>query len=83
MAHSQFDQFLQESTCPDHESGRTLDNDTLYGLYTSWCQLSQQEPQAEHIFWAAMSQRVNPDQCLRMTGPAAADYIICSYRALV
>ncbi|MDQ0768030.1 hypothetical protein QF031_000779 [Pseudarthrobacter defluvii] len=83
MAHSQFAQFLHEATCPDHESGRTLDDDSLYGLYTSWCSLSQQEPQPEHLFWDAMSQRVRPGQSLRMTGPAAADYILCSYRALV
>jgi hypothetical protein len=83
MAHSQFDQFLTEATCPDHESGRTLDDDTLYGLYTSWCHLSQQEPQAEHVFWDAISHRVRPGACLRMTGPAAADYIMCSYRAVV
>ncbi|MBT2567130.1 hypothetical protein J7I84_11615 [Arthrobacter sp. ISL-85] len=83
MAHSQIDQFLQEATCPDHESGRTLDNDTLYGLYTSWCQLSQQQPQDEHIFFEAMSQSLRPGQCLRMMGPAAADYILCSYRAVV
>lgn len=83
MAQSQFDQFLTEATCPDHESGSTLDADTLYGLYTSWCQLSQQEPQDEQLFFAAMNQRVRPGACLRMTGPAAADYIMCSYRAVV
>lgn len=55
----------------------------MYGLYTSWCYLSHKSPQAEHDFWAAMNQRVNPGQCLGMKGPAAADYILNSYRALV
>ncbi len=83
MAHSQFDQFLREATYPDQESDWTLDADTFYGLYTSWCYVSHRSPQPEHVFWTAMSQRVNPGQCLRMKGPAAADYILCSYPAVV
>ncbi|WP_461173276.1 hypothetical protein M1D93_00615 [Arthrobacter sp. Z1-9] len=83
MAHSQFDQFLQEATYPDQESDWTLDADTFYGLYTSWCYVTHRSPQLEHVFWAAMSQRANPAQCLRMKGPAAADYILSSYPAVV
>jgi hypothetical protein len=83
MAHSQFDQFLQEATYPDQESDWTLGADTFYGLYTSWCYVSHRMPEAEHVFWPAMSQRVSAGQCLRMKGPAAADYILSSYAAVV
>jgi hypothetical protein len=83
MAHSQFDQFLSESTYPDRESDSTLDGDSFYGLYTSWCHLIGNAPQSERAFWAAMKQRVRPGQRLKMKGPAAADYILSSYRAVV
>jgi hypothetical protein len=83
MAHSQFDQFLREATYPDQESDWTLDADTFYGLYTSWCYVTHRNPRPEHDFWTAMSQRVRPGQCLRMKGPAAADYILSSYPAVV
>jgi hypothetical protein len=84
LAHSQFDQFLQEATYKDHESGASLDGDSLYGLYTSWCCVSQQKPQPEHVFWGAMTQRLSPGEGLRMKKcPAAADYILTSYPAMV
>ncbi len=83
MAHSQFDQFLQEATHQDQESEWTLDGDSFYGLYTSWCHVSHHTVRTEPTFWAAMKQRVQPGQSLRMKGPAAADYILNSYRALV
>lgn len=84
MAHSQFDKFLQEATYLDQASEKTLDRDHLYGLYTSWCFINQQELSSEDGFWAAMSQRINPDlNKLRMKGPAATDYIMASYPGLV
>jgi hypothetical protein len=83
MAHSQFDQFLSEATYRDRESDSTLDRDSLYGLYTSWCYLSGNAPQSEHAFWAAMKQRTSRGQRLKMKGPAAADYILSSYQAVV
>jgi hypothetical protein len=83
MAHSQFDQFLSEATYPDLESDTTLNRDSFYGLYTSWCSLSGHAPQSEHAFWAAIRQRVSPGQGLKMKGPAAADYILSSYPAVV
>jgi hypothetical protein len=83
MAHSQFDQFLSEATYRDPESDTALDRDSLYGLYTSWCYLSGNAPQSEHAFWAAMKQRISPGQRLKMKGPAAADYILSSYPAVV
>lgn len=83
MAQSQFDQFLSEATYKDQESGVTLEGDAFYGLYTSWCCLSHITPQPEHVFWEAMGQRVSPGHKLRMKGPAAADYILNSYQAVV
>ncbi|WP_104044356.1 hypothetical protein [Arthrobacter sp. ZGTC412] len=83
MAQSQFDQFLKEATYTDPESGLTLDGDALYGPYTSWCYISHNTPQPERIFWEAMRQRSCPYPKLRMKGPAAADYIMSSYPAMV
>lgn len=83
MADSQFDQFLQEATYGDQDPSSTLDGDSLYGLYTSWCHVSHSTLQTERTFWAAMKHRVSPGQCLRMTGPAAGDYILNSYPAVV
>ena len=83
MAHSQFDQFLQEATCQAQESEKALDQDSFYGLYTSWCLLAETTPHPEPTFWAAIEQRVAPGTRLRMTGPAAADYILASYPGVV
>ena len=84
MAHSQFDLFLKEATYLDQASESTLDRDRLYGLYTSWCHVTAQRPQTEAAFWAAMRRRVGPQaNGLQMKGAAAADYILCSYPALV
>ncbi|HSU46884.1 MAG TPA: hypothetical protein VLJ40_08235 [Arthrobacter sp.] len=84
MAHSQFDIFLHEATCPDQVSGSSLDPDRLYGLYTSWCFINQQQPGPESSFWEAMKHRISPRRNgLRMKGPAAADYILASYPGLV
>ncbi|MDQ0618625.1 hypothetical protein [Arthrobacter globiformis] len=83
MAHSQFDQFLREATYRDPESDSTLDRDAFYGLYTSWCYVSQTPRESEHIFWGAMRHRIHPRYKLRMKGPAAADYILTSYHAVV
>ncbi|WP_457973612.1 hypothetical protein [Arthrobacter sp. D1-17] len=84
MADTQYDQFLREATTCEPESECTLKPDALYGLYTSWCHLTLQEPRPERAFWAAMRERIDPGaNGLRMTGPAAADYILSSYPALV
>ena len=83
MAYSQFDHFLQEATYRDPESESTLDGDSFYGLYTSWCSISSSTPRTEHSFWAAMRTRVDPRQGIRMTGPAAANYILTSYPTLL
>ena len=84
MANSQFDLFLHEATYFDQSSDSTLDQDRLYGLYTSWCFINQQAPGPESKFWAAMKNRITPGHTgLRMKGPAAADYIMTSYPGLV
>ncbi|WP_309484129.1 hypothetical protein [Pseudarthrobacter sp. NS4] len=83
IAYSQFDQFLQEATYREQESDSTLDGDSFYGLYTSWCSVSHNTPRTEHTFWAAMRHRVGSGHGLRMKGPAAANYILTSNPALV
>jgi hypothetical protein len=84
MAHSQFDIFLHEATQLDRAYDHSLDDDRLYGLYTSWCFINQQAPGQESAFWDAMNQRITPGRNgLRMKGPAAADYILASYPGLV
>ncbi|TLM75342.1 hypothetical protein [Pseudarthrobacter sp. NamB4] len=84
MAATQYDQFLQDATTCDPGSGASLGPDALYGLYTSWCHVTCQEPQPEKMFWFAMQSRIEPqNNGLRMKGEAAADYILSSYPALV
>jgi hypothetical protein len=60
MAHSQFDIFLQEATYLDQALDYSLNDDRLYGLYTSWCYINQQPPGMESAFWAAMKHRITP-----------------------
>jgi hypothetical protein len=85
MAHSHFDRFLQEATIYAPDSYNALGRDCLYGLYTSWCFLSQTIPRPEDTFWAAMNEKqIDPDRTgLRIRGPAAADYLVSSYPGLV
>jgi hypothetical protein len=77
---NQFNQFLQEATALDPTAGVAFGRNRLYGLYTSWCFLSNAVPGPEDAFWAAMKQkRIRPGRTmLRMKGPAAADYILSS-----
>ncbi|WP_427172272.1 hypothetical protein [Arthrobacter sp. 92] len=85
MAVSQFNRFLTEATSPAADGHSSLRKDQLYGLYTSWCLLNQSSPEPGSIFWTAMRNlRIRPStNGLRMTGPAAADYILASYPDLV
>jgi hypothetical protein len=85
MAVSHFDRFLSEATAPDQDGDFSLRKDQLYGLYTSWCMLNQSTPVRGADFWSAMrDHRIrSSDSGLRMTGPAAADYILATYPALV
>jgi len=83
LAHSQFDLFLTEATYQDPASDSTLHGDSFYGLYTSWCSVARQPLHPENIFWAAMSERVGPEECLRMKGPAAADYFLTNHQSIL
>ncbi|MFP5367152.1 MAG: hypothetical protein ACLGIS_09915 [Actinomycetes bacterium] len=83
MAHSQFDQFLREATYPARGSDLALRGDSFYGLYTSWCCISCRDPEEESVFWAAMNERIGPGEGLGMTGPAAGNYFLNSYRPLL
>ncbi len=81
----QFDRFLQEATAFDPEAGAALGRSRLYGLYMSWCFVSHGVPCPESAFWVAMKQRgIHPGRTpLRMTGPAATDYILSTYPEMV
>jgi hypothetical protein len=81
----QYDRFLQEATTRDPGPDCALGRNRLYGLYLSWCYVNQAVPRPEEAFWAGMKEkRIHPGRTgLRMKGPAAADYILTSYPALV
>jgi hypothetical protein len=79
MAASHFAQFLDEATVPDLDTGCPLGPDCLYGLYTSWCLLHGMKPKPDSIFRAAMHRCDTDIHGRRMSGPAAADYILASY----
>ena len=82
------DRFLRDCITADYSADYGLTNDEMYGLYVSWCVLQLQTPQPSEPFWHAMSalppcaHRRNHDGTfwpgLRMTGPAAVDYILTS-----
>ncbi|MCY1235810.1 hypothetical protein D9M72_484390 [compost metagenome] len=85
MGVSKIDRFLSEATVPDQDGDASLRKDQLYGLYTSWCILNQFIPAAAGEFWSEMKTRRirSTDSRLRMTGAAAADYILATRPALV
>lgn len=80
-----FDRFLHEATAFDPTAGTALGRSRLYGLYTSWCFVSQCVPGPEDAFWAAMKEKgIRPGRTpLRMKGPAATDYILSTYPEMV
>jgi hypothetical protein len=84
MPSSHFQQFLDEATTPDPSTDHPLGPDCLYGLYVSWASLHGLRAKPDQAFRAGMLRcGVDPDDCrLHMTGPAAADYILCSYPAV-
>lgn len=85
MAVTHIDRFLDEATAPDQDGGLSLRKDQLYGLYTSWCMLNEFIPATAGEFWSEMKTRRirSADSRLRMTGAAAADYILATRPALV
>ena len=92
MTASPYSLFLADSIAPA-EPDQGLTGDELYGVYTSWCLLRRELPASSTAFWAAMREGGMPDRCriarrairpgLRMTGPAAADYILSSQPSLL
>jgi hypothetical protein len=84
MALSHFQQFLHEATTPDPFSEFPLRPDCLYGLYVSWAALHGLTPKSDQAFRAGMLRCGVDirDSRLRMTGPAATDYILSSYPAV-
>ena len=76
-----FDRFLTEALTDDRETDGGLDQEELYGLYTSWCLLQGLKPKPDTSFRKGMRMcRINVHGGrLRMKGRAAADYILTSY----
>ncbi|MET3812597.1 hypothetical protein [Arthrobacter sp. UYEF3] len=85
--------FVQDCIAADTTEDQRLTDDEMYGLYLSWCFLHHLRPATCKSFWAAMSslgfhQRrkskrryIRPG--LRMTGPAAVDYILANRPSLL
>ncbi|MEW1808850.1 hypothetical protein [Pseudarthrobacter sp. NPDC080039] len=93
METQDYIRFVQECIAADTVDDHILSEDQIYGLYLSWCALHEQTPGPCESFWAAMSgqgiheRRANNHRSirpgLRMTGPAALDYILASQPSLV
>lgn len=93
METPDYARFVQDCIAADTLDDHRLTEDQLYGVYLSWCTLQAQTPGPCKSFWAAMSRLgvherhgiahryIRPG--LRMTGPAALDYILASRPSLV
>lgn len=88
MTSGDFARFMSDCIAADVAGDRGLTEDEMYGVYISWCVLHYVCPRTCREFWTAMSglglnerrridrRYVRPG--LRMTGPAAVDYILAS-----
>ncbi len=93
MATPDYARFVQDCLATDPLDDHRLTEDQLYGVYLSWCALYAQSPGPCESFWAAMSRQgiherrgnnlSSMQPGLRMTGPAALDYILASQPSLV
>ncbi|TLM70929.1 hypothetical protein FDW81_16885 [Pseudarthrobacter sp. NamB4] len=93
METSDYARFVQDCIAADTLCDHRIKEDELYGLYLSWCFLHRQQPASCTSFWAAMSKMGVHERTgstsrylrpgLRMTGPAAVDYILTSRPSLV
>ena len=94
METPDYTRFVQDCIAADTLDDHRLTEDQLYGLYLSWCSLRAQIPGPCESFWTAMSvlgvhelrdgsDHANMRPGLRMTGPAALDYILASQPSLV
>ncbi|MEO5779909.1 MULTISPECIES: hypothetical protein [Arthrobacter] len=92
MTMSDYSRFISDCIAADAGEDHGLTDDELYGVYISWCALRRQIPEPCKAFWAAMAKlgfderrRINRRYVrpgLRMTGPAAVDYILASRASL-
>ena len=93
METPDYARFVQECIAADTLDDHMLTEDQVFGVYLSWCALLAQTPGPCDSFWAAMSRlgvhegrgngRRYMRRGLRMTGPAALDYILASQPSLV
>ncbi|MFM9432186.1 hypothetical protein [Arthrobacter sp. MP_2.3] len=82
MTKTTLEDFLHECLAPDPD-GDGLGVEELYGLYLSWCGLERSAPIGGRAFKAGLraadvrlERRGSRCPGLRMTGPAACDYLI-------
>ena len=87
MATDTFARFLHECLVIEEDTDDGLDLDTLYGLYISWCGMASVEREPEQAFLSSLRRhhlrwgRYEGRWILvglRMIGPAARDYVMCS-----
>lgn len=93
METSDYSRFIRDCIAADPLDDHKLTEDEMYGVYLSWCTLHRQPPKPPASFWTAMSRLGLHEQHsdnhrsirpgLRITGPAALDYILASRPSLV
>lgn len=93
METSHYARFIRECITADIPDNHGLTEEQLYGVYLSWCSLDRQCAASCDSLRTAMSalghqsRRQNDHDDiwpgLRMTGPAALDYILTSRPSLV
>lgn len=93
MQTPDYTRFIQDCIASDDAEDHGLTDDEMYGLFLSWCHLQGQPPTPCKPFWKAMSahglrtrRRINRRYVrpgLRMTGPAALDYILANRPSLL
>lgn len=91
METRDYARFVQDCLVDTLEE-HTLTEDQLVGVYLSWCSLLAQTPGPCESFWGAMAELGVHERRgnnrgfmrlgLRMTGPAALDYILASQPSL-
>lgn len=87
-----YGRFIEHCIVADGGDDHGLTDDEMYGLFLSWCHLQLQSPTSGTSFRAAMSAHGLQDRRrsnrryirpgLRMTGPAAVDYILANRPSL-
>ncbi|MFB8369701.1 hypothetical protein ACFC25_10075 [Pseudarthrobacter sp. NPDC055928] len=85
MSATHFDDFVRDAINSDPGSDRGLEAEELFGLYTSWCLLTECPQESTEALWHALDARgiIPGRNTLAMTGQAAADYILASAPGLV